>query len=350
VSGIGVGHGADPTRAPASDEPAIETRELRKEFGRIVALAGLTMTVPRGEVFGFLGPNGAGKTTAVKLLLGLSRPSAGEGRVLGAPLGDVATRRRVGYLPELFRYQGWMTAREVLGLHCELARLPRADWDREVSGALDLVGLAQRSDDRTGTFSKGMQQRLGLGVAFLGRPELVVLDEPTSALDPVGRQDVRRIIASLRDRGVSVFLNSHLLTEVERICDRVAIVDHGRVVAQLAMADLQREQGTRIQVTGIDGLAEKVAARYGPARVEGEWLNVDAIAEAEVPALVRDLVERGGAVHAVIPMRHSLEERFMSLLGVDGADATQDPGAEATAAAKDPDAAEPASTDPKATR
>jgi ABC-2 type transport system ATP-binding protein len=348
MSGIAVGRAEGPTRAPALDEPAIETRELRKEFGRIVALAGLTMTVPRGEVFGFLGPNGAGKTTAVKLLLGLSRPSAGEGRVLGAPLGDVATRRRVGYLPELFRYQGWMTAREVLGLHCELARLPRADWDREVSGALDLVGLAQRSDDRTGTFSKGMQQRLGLGVAFLGRPELVVLDEPTSALDPVGRQDVRRIIASLRDRGVSVFLNSHLLTEVERVCDRVAIVDHGRVVAQLAMADLQREQGTRIRVSGIDGLAEHVAARYGPARVEGEWLNVDAIAEADVPALVRDLVERGGAVHAVVPMRHSLEERFMALLGVDGADAAKDPSV-----GKDPDAAdaaEPASTDLKATR
>ena len=351
MSGIALGRLQDSTRAPASDEPAIETRELRKEFGRIVALAGLTMNVPRGEVFGFLGPNGAGKTTAVKLLLGLSRPSAGEGRLLGEQLGDVATRRRVGYLPELFRYQGWMTAREVLGLHCELARLPRADWDREVRGALDLVGLAQRSDDRTGTFSKGMQQRLGLGVAFLGRPELVVLDEPTSALDPVGRQDVRRIIASLRDRGVTVFLNSHLLTEVERICDRVAIVDRGRVVAELAMADLQREQGASIRVTGIDGLAEKVAAGYGTVRVEGEWLNVDAIAEAEVPALVRDLVERGGAVHAVVPVRHSLEERFMSLLGVDGSDATKDPdGVDGADTADAPDAAEPASTDPQATR
>ena len=329
MSGVGVGPAAGRERAPASGEPAIETHELRKEFGRIVALAGLTMTVPRGEVFGFLGPNGAGKTTSVKLLLGLSRPSAGEGRVLGAPLGDVATRRRIGYLPELFRYQGWMTAREVLGLHCELARLRRGDWDREVRAALDLVGLAGRGDDRTGTFSKGMQQRLGLGVAFLGSPELVVLDEPTSALDPVGRQDVRRIIASLRDRGVTVFLNSHLLTEVERICDRVAIVDRGRVVAELAMAELLRERGTSIRVTGLDGLAEQVAARYGTARIDGEWLNVDAIAEADVPALVRDLVERGGAVHAVVPVHHSLEERFMSLLGV----------------APDPEPAEPASTD-----
>ncbi len=333
MSGVGARAAGGPPGAHASGEPAIETRELRKEFGRIVALAGLTMTVPRGEVFGFLGPNGAGKTTSVKLLLGLSRPTAGEGRVLGAPLGDVPTRRHVGYLPEQFRYQGWMTAREVLSLHCELARLPRADWDREVRDALDLVGLAQRADDRTGTFSKGMQQRLGLGVAFLGGPELVVLDEPTSALDPVGRQDVRRIISSLRDRGVTVFLNSHLLTEVERVCDRVAIVDRGRVVAELAMTELLREQGTSIRVTGMDGLAEQVAARYGTVRVDGEWLNVDALAEAYVPALVRELVERGGAVHAVVPVRHSLEERFMSLLG----------------AAPDSDPAEPASTDPDAT-
>ena len=294
---------------------AIETHELRKEFGRIVALAGLTMTVPRGEVFGFLGPNGAGKTTAVKLLLGLSRPTAGRGRVLGAGIGDVATRRRIGYLPELFRYQGWMTAREVLALHCELARLPRADRETEVRAALELVGLAGRADDRTETFSKGMQQRLGLAVALLGRPDLVVLDEPTSALDPVGRQDVRGIIAALRDRGTTVFLNSHLLTEVERVCDRVAIVDRGRVIAELSMAELTRESGVGVRVSGPDGVAREVAARYGPIRVDGEWLFVDGIAEAKVPALVGELVARGGAIHAVVPTRQTLEERFMSLLG-----------------------------------
>ena len=302
------------SQSPAGQTPAIETYELRKQFGRIVALSGLKMTVRRGEVIGFLGPNGAGKTTAVKLLLGLSRPTAGEGRVLGAPLGDLATRRRIGYLPELFRYQGWMTAREVLALHCELAHLPRPSWPAEIEAALALVGLAERSNDRVGTFSKGMQQRLGLGVALLGEPDLVILDEPTSALDPVGRQDVREIIAALRTRGVTVFLNSHLLTEVERVCDRVAIVDRGRVVAELSMAELLHERGVRVLVKGLaDALA--IAGRFGETRLDGEWLVVDSIADATVPALVAELVGHGGAVHAVVPSRHTLEERFLSLLG-----------------------------------
>ncbi|HEX9496636.1 MAG TPA: ABC transporter ATP-binding protein, partial [Candidatus Limnocylindria bacterium] len=212
---------------------AIRTEELAKRYGRIDALAGLTMSIPAGDVFGFLGPNGAGKTTAVKLLLGLARPTSGEGWVLGAPLSDRAAhrhaRRKVGYLPELFRYQHWLSAREVLRVHCELIGLDRAAWDAEIKDALGIVGLADRADDRTGGYSKGMQQRLGLGVALLGQPALVLLDEPTSALDPVGRHDVREIIRTLKARGTTIFLNSHLLSEVEQVCDRVAIVDHGRV-------------------------------------------------------------------------------------------------------------------------
>ncbi|HUQ42127.1 MAG TPA: ABC transporter ATP-binding protein, partial [Candidatus Limnocylindrales bacterium] len=173
------------------DSPAIRTTNLAKRYGEIQALSGLTMTIPRGAVFGFLGPNGAGKTTAVKLLLGLTNPTSGEAEVLGQPIGARSSRRRVGYLPELFRYQHWLSAREVLALHCELAGIDRSAWSREVADALAVVGLTKRAFDRVGTFSKGMQQRLGLGVALLGDPELVLLDEPTSALDPVGRHDVR---------------------------------------------------------------------------------------------------------------------------------------------------------------
>src|SRR5258708_6246347 len=175
----------------AAGTPAIKTVELTKKFGKKVALAGLSMTVPRGEVFGFLGPNGAGKTTAVKLLLGLLKPSSGQGWLLGRPVGDLQTRRHLGYLPELFRYQGWLTAREVLALHCELAPLPRKSWKDEIWTALDTVGLGDRANDRVGTFSKGMQQRLGLGAALLGDPDLVFLDEPTSALHPVPRRGGR---------------------------------------------------------------------------------------------------------------------------------------------------------------
>jgi ABC-2 type transport system ATP-binding protein len=311
---------AGAANTPLESPAIIETRELRKQFGRVVALADLTMTVRRGEVFGFLGPNGAGKTTAVKLLLGLSRPTAGGGAVLGEPLGDVRARRRIGYLPELFRYQGWMTAREVLALHCELAGLPRSNWRGEIDGALDLAGLADRADSKVQGFSKGMQQRLGLGVALLGSPELVVLDEPTSALDPAGRHEVRGIIGALRARGATVFLNSHLLTEVERVCDRVAIVDRGRVVTELSMAELLRENGVRIRVQGLKGGGTAIAARFGPTHLDGEWLTVDGIAEPDVPALVAALVKSGGAIHAVEPARDTLEDRFLALLGTPAAD------------------------------
>ena len=220
------------------DAPAIRTRELAKRYGSITALAGLTMTIPRGDVFGFLGPNGAGKTTAVKLLLGLTPPTSGDAEVLGAAIGDREALRRVGYLPELFRYQLWLTAREVLALHCELAGIDRAAWQREIEDALAIVGLSDRGSGRVGTFSKGMQQRLGLGVALLGAPDLVVLDEPTSALDPVGRHDVREIIRALGERGTTVFLNSHLLGEVEQVCDRVLILNHGRLVSDGTVAEV----------------------------------------------------------------------------------------------------------------
>jgi ABC-2 type transport system ATP-binding protein len=280
-----------------------------------VALAGLTMTVPQGEVFGFLGPNGAGKTTAVKLLLGLTGPTSGEGFLLGAPIGDRATRRRIGYLPELFRYQGWLSAREVLALHCQLAGLPRSEWQAEIDHALRTVGLTDRADDRVNEFSKGMQQRLGLGVALLGKPELVLLDEPTSALDPVGRQDVREILLALKARGTTVFLNSHLLSEVEKVCDRVAVIDHGRVIAIGTLDDLLGENAVRLRVAGLNGAHRAELARFGEIREEGDWLTVRGLGIEGVPDLVATLIRMGGRVYAVEPSHQSLEDRFLQLLG-----------------------------------
>ena len=304
---------APPVRE-ASASPAIHTQDLAKRYGRTTALRALTMTVGRGEVFGFLGPNGAGKTTAVKLLLGLARPTSGEAWILGAPLGDLATRGRVGYLPELFRYQPWLRAREVLALHCALARIPRERRRGEIDEALRTVGLADRADDRVGTFSKGMQQRLGLGVALLGTPDLVLLDEPTSALDPVGRRDVREIIAGLRSRGVTVFLNSHLLTEVERVCDRVAIVDKGVVVAEGRVDDIGAGAGVRVHVTDLADADRDALRRFGPVEANGEWLRVRGVNDGAVPELVAEIVRRGGRVHAVHPERATLEDRFLALL------------------------------------
>ena len=297
------------------DAPAIRTQELAKRYGSITALAGLTMTIPRGDIFGFLGPNGAGKTTAVKLLLGLTPPTAGHGEVLGAAIGDRDALRRVGYLPELFRYQSWLSAREVLALHCELAGLDRAAWQREIEDALAIVGLADRGSGRVGTFSKGMQQRLGLGVALLGAPDLVVLDEPTSALDPVGRHDVREIIRGLGERGTTVFLNSHLLSEVEQVCHRVAIVDRGRVVAEGTLDELLGGDTVRIRVTDLDRAAKTGLSRFGQLDDEGDWLVIRGIDTERVPELVADIVRLGGRVHAVEPRHESLEDRFLRLLG-----------------------------------
>jgi ABC-2 type transport system ATP-binding protein len=292
--------------------PAIETTDLSKRYGSAMALSGLTMHVERGEVFGFLGPNGAGKTTALKLLLGLARPTGGSGRLLGAPLGNRSVRRRVGYLPELFRYQPWMRARDVLQLHCELAGIERGRWRDEIDGALATVGLADRGADVVGGYSKGMQQRLGLGVALLGRPEVVFLDEPTSALDPVGRVEVRKIIATAREQGTTVFLNSHLLTEVERVCDRVAIVDRGRMVAQGAIDELRGESGVRIRATGIDDAPTRLAA-FGPVIRDGEWLTIRPMDPERVPDVVEAIVRAGGRIHAVDPARSTLEDRFLAL-------------------------------------
>jgi ABC-2 type transport system ATP-binding protein len=300
----------------AKASPAVHAIELRKRYRRTVALQGLSMTVQRGEVFGFLGPNGAGKTTAVKLLLGLARPTGGEVMVLGAPAGDRETRRHIGYLPELFRFQGWLTAREVLLLHCALRQLPRPRWRAAAADALQVVGLSGRENDKVAAFSKGMQQRLGLGVALLGEPALVVLDEPTSALDPVGRHQVRTIISELRDRGATVFLNTHLLEEAEHVCDRVTVIDKGRSVASGTIAELVgRQSSVRLRVTGLGEKWWRPFVAFGRWTEEGNWLLVEGIAPGRVPELVGAIVSLGGQVAAVVPQQQSLEARFLELLG-----------------------------------
>jgi ABC-2 type transport system ATP-binding protein len=327
-----------PTAAPGSRSSGTEERlladlppsaavwcsGLRKRYGRQTAVDDVSFAVARGEVLGLLGPNGAGKTSVIKMLLGLVRPDAGEVLLLGRPAKDPRARDRVGYLPELFRYQPWLTAAEVLALH---VRLAGADVpEKEQRECLALVGLAARADDRVGGFSKGMQQRLGLAVALVARPEFVVLDEPTSALDPVGRVDVRDLLLALKARGVAVLLNSHLIGEVERVCDRVVILDKGRVAASGSLAELlgRRELRLRLEAVGPD--AEARLAATGRMTRSGNDFTVDLPAEldgAVVPALVADLVAMGVRVHAVEPGRISLEERLLEVLRTGaGEDAT----------------------------
>jgi ABC-2 type transport system ATP-binding protein len=295
--------------------PAVWASGLRKRYGAQQAVADVSLEVGRGQVVGLLGPNGAGKTSVIKMLLGLVRPDAGEVLLLGWPATDPAARARVGYLPELFRYQPWLSPTEVLALHVRLSGVTVPA--REQQDCLALVGLADRAGDRLGGFSKGMQQRLGLAVALVARPELVVLDEPTSALDPLGRVDVRDIVLSLRSRGVAVLLNSHLIGEVERVCDRVVILDRGRVAASGTLEELLGQHEVRLHLTDLPAGADARLHAAGRVAREGDWFTVALPADdagTAVPDLVGDLVALGTRVHAVEPVRISLEERLLGIL------------------------------------
>ncbi len=290
----------------------IDVRRLSKRYGNVQALVDLTLQVGAGEIFGFLGPNGAGKTTSVKLLVGLAHASGGAGTLLGFPLGDRRARRRLGYLPELFRYHEWLSAREVLGLHARLST--DADAGADIPRVLDVVGLSARADDRVGTYSKGMQQRLGLAVALLGHPQLVILDEPTSALDPAGRLEVREVLRDLRARGVTVFLNSHLLTEVERVCDRIAIVREGRVVAKGTIAEIVGQQyGLRVRARSNGTPIEPKLAAFGSVTQEGDAFIVRGVENDRVPKLVAELVGADAEIFAIEPLGTTLEQRFLEL-------------------------------------
>ena len=297
--------------------PAIATSGLHKAFGSRVALHDLTLTVPAGEVFGFLGPNGAGKTTAMKILLGLVRPSGGQALVFGRPPAEPAARRRVGYLPEHFRFQEWATGIELLDFHGRLAGLGAAERAERIPELLARVGLEGRGDERVRRYSKGMTQRLGLALAIVHRPALVLLDEPTSALDPVGRRDVRVLVKELAAAGTSVFLNSHLLTEVEAVCERVAIVNQGRVVASGRLADLAGDTPRlRVLLDRIDRDALALLGRFGEvAAVTGTVATLQVTSVDCAPDLAKALVGAGYGLYGLVPLQRSLEDVFVDLVG-----------------------------------
>jgi len=301
--------------------PAIETENLRKEFGSKVAVADLTLRVEQGEIFGFLGPNGAGKTTSIKMLLGLTQPTSGNGFLLGQPLGDPATRSRVGFLPEHFRFHEWLTAAEFLNLHGRLYGMSAAARAEAIPDLLELVGLGERAETRLAAFSKGMLQRIGLAQALLNNPGLVFLDEPTSGLDPLGRRLVRTIIAGLREEGTTVFLNSHFLSEIELTCDRVAFIRDGRVLRVAPLEELEQES-LRVRLRVGNPTPELLAglARFGSEPVQDERNGVITLhltSEETLPEMVRWLVDAGHALYELSPQRLSLEERFIQIVGED---------------------------------
>lgn len=301
-----------------AEAAAIRTEGLGKRFGRTLALQDLSIEVARGEIFALLGPNGAGKTTAVRLLLGLTTPTGGHGEVLGAPLGSPAARRRTGYMPELFRHPPWLSGEEVLRAHAALVPVPPERRASEVDRVLSLVGLAERRREAVAGYSKGMQQRLALAAALLGEPELVVLDEPTSALDPVGRRDVREIIRALGAGGTAVVLNSHLLSEVEAVCDRVAILRDGRTIAQGSLDELRGPAAVRIRLDHPGRAEDEALAAFGPVTPEGEWRAVAMAEPGRVPELVAAVVAAGGRVLSLERRQGTLEERLIALLETEG--------------------------------
>jgi ABC-2 type transport system ATP-binding protein len=300
--------------------PAIETELLRKVFGDHAAVKGLTLQVAQGEVFGFLGPNGAGKTTSINMLLGLVAPTSGKAFLLGAPLGDLATLARVGFLPEHFRFQDWLTAGEFLWLHGELVGMEGRALKKRRDELLERVGLAPFRNKPLRTFSKGMLQRIGLAQALLNHPALVFLDEPTSGLDPVGLRLVRDVIHELRSEGTCVFLNSHMLSEIEVTCDRVAFIRHGEVVRSLALDSLNGNQSfVTIRASGLTAAMASEMERWGgDIQADGEQLTLTVHSEASIPEITRYLVAQGANVFAITPSRLSLEDIFIETVGKDG--------------------------------
>ncbi|HZT42062.1 MAG TPA: ABC transporter ATP-binding protein [Chthonomonadaceae bacterium] len=298
---------------------AIETIDLTKRYRDILAVRNLSLTVPQGEVFGLLGPNGAGKTTTIMMLLGNIHPTSGRAFLLGKPVGDVKTRRRVGFLPEKFQFHDFLTATEFLNLHGKLAGMSRQERARRIPAVLERVGLADRARSRIREFSKGMQQRIGLAQAILHEPDLVILDEPTSALDPLGRRDVRDIIAALREEGRTVLLNSHLLSEIEMTCDRVAIIKRGQVAAQGTMQELLGFSSTvEVEVRDMNDAAmaavRQVAARLKFGRVPITRFTAWVRNEDDISELAHALVANGARLMALIPQRETLEELFVRII------------------------------------
>ena len=293
---------------------AIDLHEVKKVYrGKVHALRGIEMQVHPREIFGLLGPNGAGKSTLVKIMMTVVRPTRARGTVLGRPMGHKPTLAKVGYLPEHHRLPGYLTGRQTLEFYAALAKVPRAVRRRRSEELLDTVGLSEWAKKKISTFSKGMLQRLGLAQALMNDPDLIVLDEPTDGVDPVGRRDIRDVLLKLRDEGKTVFLNSHLLSELEMVCDRVAILVQGTVATQGSLDELTAES-RRYEIV-IEGDPPTWINENPSLRSKAENGRSRLILMGAEPEPIQPLLDRlrgeGRIILSVQPVRETLEDLFM---------------------------------------
>jgi ABC-2 type transport system ATP-binding protein len=301
-------------------QPVISTEALVKDYGVVRALKGVSLAVHRGETFGLLGQNGAGKTTLIKLLLGVAAATDGRATVLGLPAGSAAARRRIGYLPEDHHFPEYHTAASLLDFYGALLDVPASKRRQRIPEVLDTVGLVGRMHSKIRTYSKGMKQRVGIAQALMHEPELVFLDEPTDGVDPVGRREIRALLTRLKERGLTVFVNSHLLGEVELLCDRVAILDRGIVIRQGTIAELTRQRGTFL--IGLDGMqafpVEEVRAMGYAVEPAGALHEVVLAHGQTVDPILRLLMEKGLNLRHLVEKRQTLEDLFVAT--VEGAE------------------------------
>lgn len=298
----------------------VEVNGLTKKYGEKTAVNNVSFSVEEGQIYGFLGPNGAGKSTMIKMLTGLVFPTSGTGMVLGRPLGDVKARKEMGYLPELFRFQEWMTGVDLLNFHASLYGLGKdADRNRRV---LTRVGMLGQEKFKVGSYSKGMQQRMGLACALLPQPKLLFLDEPTSALDPIGRKDVRDIIFSLKKEGMTVFLNSHLLSEVEAVSDSITIIKKGELIRSGTMEELL---GEKIKLTLQTGNADEenmnyLREKFDPAlKIKEDGRLILEVKDKEaVSEIASYLISKGVLLYELTPHQKTLESLFLEVVGEGG--------------------------------
>lgn len=310
----------------------VETRELRKSYGRIQALKGVSLSVQKGQIYGLLGQNGAGKTTLIKILLGIAKKTDGDAALLGEAAGSTDVRRRVGYLPEDHQFPNYHTGYSLMEFYGTLYGVSKDDRRKKIPETLELVGIAGRMNSKIKTYSKGMKQRLGIAQSLLHDPEVIFLDEPTDGVDPIGRREIRELMGRLKEKGHTIFLNSHLLGEVELICDRVAILQRGQLIREGTIEELTKQKG-RFEVGLAAGqeFPEREANALGyaikklpPANVPKGSPPPPEIWEAgltdgqTIDKLIHLLFEKGLNLRHLIERKHSLEEVFMTT--VEGAE------------------------------